>query len=162
MFIACFVVLAMALIFRNPLRKEVARNITGVRLCYHTSDSVSEFLSCLPPVFRNLDEKYTQDDEPKAESAGHIKDNYSPTQKSDFIEAPKPEPTVEKGEDITAWKPAVSLLWCAPFFSGGGYSSEAISYVSELQGLIQLAIVQHGDSFSDKFVRGLPLNLRVS
>ena len=26
----------------------------------------------------------------------------------------------------------IHLEWCAPFFSGGGYSSEAISYVSEV------------------------------
>ncbi len=64
-------------------------------------------------------------------------------------------------DELERWEPKITLRWFAPFFSGGGYSSEAISYVSELQGMIDLSIVQHGDSYSDSFVRGLPAALRV-
>jgi hypothetical protein len=38
--------------------------------------------------------------------------------------------------------PQIQLQWFAPFFSGGGYSSEAISYVSELQKWLPVGIVQ--------------------
>ena len=41
-----------------------------------------------------------------------------------------------------AWSPRIHLQWCAPFFSGGGYCSEAISYVSELQKWLPVGIVQ--------------------
>jgi len=41
-----------------------------------------------------------------------------------------------------AWRPQIHLQWFAPFFSGGGYSSEAISYVSELQKWLPVGIVQ--------------------
>ena len=41
-----------------------------------------------------------------------------------------------------AWRPQIQLQWFAPFFSGGGYSSEAISYVSELQKWLPVGIVQ--------------------
>eukprot|EP00667_Euglena_gracilis_P020748 EG_transcript_22532 len=51
----------------------------------------------------------------------------------------------------------LALWWFAPFFSGGGYSSEAISFV---EGLAQvtpaLRISQHGDATSWEFVEGLP------
>jgi hypothetical protein len=40
------------------------------------------------------------------------------------------------------WRPQIQLQWFAPFFSGGGYSSEAISYVSELQKWLPVGIVQ--------------------
>ncbi|CAK9196663.1 unnamed protein product [Sphagnum troendelagicum] len=52
-----------------------------------------------------------------------------------------------------------SLLWMAPFLSGGGYSSEAISYVTGLEAakMVQkLQIRQHGDLESAVFWRGLP------
>ena len=41
-----------------------------------------------------------------------------------------------------AWSPRIHLQWCAPFFSGGGYCSEAISYVSELQRWLPVGILQ--------------------
>mgnify|MGYP002637142725 CR=1 FL=1 len=49
-----------------------------------------------------------------------------------------------------------TLVLQAPFFSGGGYCSEAISYVEELSKHLFVAIAQHGDSFNPAFVRGLP------
>ena len=51
-----------------------------------------------------------------------------------------------------------SLLWMAPFLSGGGYCSEAISYVSAIEAtkMVQkLKISQHGDLDSKKFLDGL-------
>ena len=62
----------------------------------------------------------------------------------------------------TAWKPKIHLEWQAPFFSGGGYSSEAISYVSELSKWLAVGIAQHGDSFNAQFTQGLPPALRSS
>jgi hypothetical protein len=38
------------------------------------------------------------------------------------------------------WKPRIHLEWSAPFFSGGGYSSEAISYVAELSKWLPVGI----------------------
>jgi hypothetical protein len=60
----------------------------------------------------------------------------------------------------TQWKPKIHLQWQAPFFSGGGYSSEAISYVSELSKWLHVGITQHGDSFNAQFAQGLPPALR--
>lgn len=51
------------------------------------------------------------------------------------------------------------LLWMAPFTSGGGYSSEAISFVSALAGTGQvhkLRVEQHGDGVNMEFWEGLP------
>ncbi len=53
-----------------------------------------------------------------------------------------------------------SVKWFAPFFSGGGYSSEAFSFVSILDkesksSKFELSISQHGDSFNQEFVNGL-------
>ncbi|GBG62168.1 hypothetical protein CBR_g29367 [Chara braunii] len=52
------------------------------------------------------------------------------------------------------------LLWMAPFLSGGGYCSEAITYLSALDAVLadrrSLEISQHGDGFNMKFWRGLP------
>lgn len=56
-----------------------------------------------------------------------------------------------------------SLLWMAPFFSSGGYCSEAISYVTALEetGMIsKLAIRQHGDAESLTFWKGLGFKVR--
>ena len=50
------------------------------------------------------------------------------------------------------------VVWMAPFYSGGGYCSEAIAFVSSLQHLspdIRLKIIQHGDSYSRSFVNSL-------
>ena len=49
---------------------------------------------------------------------------------------------------------ADAVWWHAPFYSGGGYSSEAIAFMLALWNAPQMArerlsIVQHGDSFED-------------
>ena len=44
----------------------------------------------------------------------------------------------------------------APFFSGGGYCSEAIDFAKSLSARTDMLIAQHGDSFDHAFVRGLP------
>lgn len=52
-----------------------------------------------------------------------------------------------------------AVQWYAPFFSGGGYCSEAIAFVQTLEKSGgDVSIVQHGDSFSQDFVSGLPLD----
>ena len=61
-----------------------------------------------------------------------------------------------------AWTPKISVQWFAPFWSGGGYCSEAISYVSELAKWLPVGIVQHGDGFNARFVQGLPRTLKDS
>jgi hypothetical protein len=56
------------------------------------------------------------------------------------------------------------VLWMAPFASGGGYSSEAWSYVASLDGNVAagvgdnftLSIAHHGDLESSEFWHGLP------
>eukprot|EP00897_Mesotaenium_endlicherianum_P000473 jgi/Mesen1/10426/ME000082S09931 len=58
---------------------------------------------------------------------------------------------------------AVSLLWMAPFVSGGGYCSEAISYALALEASGQvkkLRIGQHGDGQNADFWHGLPEKTR--
>ncbi|EOY19277.1 UDP-Glycosyltransferase superfamily protein [Theobroma cacao] len=60
------------------------------------------------------------------------------------------------------------VLWMAPFLSGGGYSSEAWSYVLALNEYMKslenpsfkLAIDQHGDLESLEFWEGLPQDIR--
>ncbi|XP_010067122.1 uncharacterized protein LOC104454087 [Eucalyptus grandis] len=57
--------------------------------------------------------------------------------------------------------PPYCVLWMAPFLSGGGYSSEAWSYILSLQEHVKspkfrLAIEQHGDLQSLEFWKGLP------
>jgi len=54
----------------------------------------------------------------------------------------------------------LGLLWMAPFLSGGGYCSEAISFIVGLKDRLNVIIGQHGDSFSSSFVNGLPLETR--
>ncbi|KAG0570881.1 hypothetical protein KC19_6G194500 [Ceratodon purpureus] len=60
-----------------------------------------------------------------------------------------------------------SLLWMAPFFSGGGYCSEAISYVTAMETgskgtshIPKFAISHHGDAENMNFWKGLPLATR--
>lgn len=56
-----------------------------------------------------------------------------------------------------------SLLWMAPFLSGGGYSSESLSYAEalvETEVAANLRIKQHGDSFNYGFFKGLPASSR--
>ena len=151
--VLCFgfliLLLPFLVFFLGPLRSAVARHVISARLCYHTSSSVHGFVSCFP-LFSTTSQDPATINGPKGTSPEVTKKLPN--------DAIKPE---NGDNDIKSWKPTITLLWCAPFFSGGGYSSEAISYISELQGLIQLAIVQHGDSFSEKFVKGLPATLRV-
>lgn len=57
------------------------------------------------------------------------------------------------------------LLWMAPFLSGGGYCSEAWSYILALNQYskttnLRLSIWQHGDSDNLQFWEGLPLEMR--
>ena len=48
------------------------------------------------------------------------------------------------------------VIWMAPFFSGGGYCSEAIDFAKSLSARTEVLIAQHGDSHDHAFVRGLP------
>ena len=51
----------------------------------------------------------------------------------------------------------VGLMWYAPFYSGGGYCSEATAFVMSLAStLAQLSITQHGDGYNAAYVRGWP------
>ncbi|XP_060185049.1 uncharacterized protein LOC132614584 [Lycium barbarum] len=56
------------------------------------------------------------------------------------------------------------VLWMAPFLSGGGYSSEAWSYILALNkkkdSIFKLKIEQHGDLENVEFWEGLPLEMR--
>nr|XP_027111277.1 uncharacterized protein LOC113730640 [Coffea arabica] len=62
------------------------------------------------------------------------------------------------------------LLWMAPFLSGGGYSSEAWSYILSLNNYMKknepprfkfrLSIEQHGDLENLEFWEGLPFGMR--
>ncbi|CAM8893002.1 unnamed protein product [Rhodiola kirilowii] len=58
------------------------------------------------------------------------------------------------------------VLWMAPFLSGGGYSSEAWSYILALHQYnlrnpsCRLGIYQHGDMESLEFWEGLPQDIR--
>ncbi|GAB2274910.1 hypothetical protein Dimus_009680 [Dionaea muscipula] len=66
----------------------------------------------------------------------------------------------------TQWpKPRFCVLWMAPFLSGGGYSSEAWSYITSVHEnvkypLFRLAIEHHGDLESVEFWEGLPQSMR--
>jgi hypothetical protein len=54
-----------------------------------------------------------------------------------------------------------TVQWYAPFFSGGGYCSEAITFVQSLDEIGgDVSIVHHGDSFNQEFVSGLPPTTR--
>lgn len=55
------------------------------------------------------------------------------------------------------------VRWMAPFLSGGGYSTEAWSYILALDGLdenVKLSIEQHGDLVNVEFWEGLPEEMR--
>merc|ERR1711871_1588204 len=54
------------------------------------------------------------------------------------------------------------IHWMAPFLSGGGYSSEAIAFLTALDddGL-EVTAEQHGDGVNQEFVQGMPGNLRA-
>ena len=52
-----------------------------------------------------------------------------------------------------------NVVWMAPFLTGGGYSSEAISYAVALQALLpagRLGAVQFAEQMDHAFARGLP------
>ncbi|XP_057978891.1 uncharacterized protein LOC131165273 [Malania oleifera] len=73
---------------------------------------------------------------------------------------PKPTPMTELGS-----VPPYCVLWMAPFLSGGGYSSEAWSYVLALHEHMKnprfrLAIEQHGDLQNLEFWEGLPQDVK--
>jgi len=53
------------------------------------------------------------------------------------------------------------LWWFAPFLSGGGYSSEALSFMLALHNRVHLKTSQHGDSIDPMFVRGLPESVQA-
>lgn len=55
--------------------------------------------------------------------------------------------------------PLLQLHWQAPFLSAGGYCSEATAIAFGLLrvGTVPLSIEQHGDSYSEAYVNGLPL-----
>ncbi|GMJ14391.1 hypothetical protein like AT3G10630 [Hibiscus trionum] len=65
-------------------------------------------------------------------------------------------------------RPSHCVLWMAPFLSGGGYSSEAWSYVLALNEYMKnlknpsfkLGIYQHGDLESLQFWEGLPQDVK--
>jgi hypothetical protein len=137
--------LSIIVYFVDPLLSFSLQHLTSARICFLTAESKSAwtFVTCALSIFPVT--PTVQASIPR-ESLG--------------LEAMSSE-RYDRNEDLNNWKPAITLRWFAPFFSGGGYSSEAISYVSELQGMIDLSIVQHGDSYSDSFVRGLPAALRV-
>ncbi|KAM7268030.1 hypothetical protein ACFE04_010196 [Oxalis oulophora] len=73
----------------------------------------------------------------------------------------------EEEEPIpTSSKSPYCVLWMAPFFSGGGYSSEAWSYILSIKQQqkngkrFALAIEHHGDLESIDFWDGLPLHMK--
>jgi hypothetical protein len=53
---------------------------------------------------------------------------------------------------------AVPVVWMAPFLSGGGYSSEAISYAMELERMLPngFGIKQFAEPANPEFARGVP------
>jgi glycosyltransferase involved in cell wall biosynthesis len=62
--------------------------------------------------------------------------------------SPPPQPRDEKH----------SILWMAPFFSGGGYATEALDFVAGLHAYTNLSVSlqQHGDGFDKSYVFSLP------
>ena len=67
---------------------------------------------------------------------------------------------------VTPWKENLfshDLLWMAPFLSGGGYCSEALSFILGLAtcGTVPyLSIQPHGDMANEVFWEGLPLSTK--
>lgn len=48
------------------------------------------------------------------------------------------------------------IIWCAPFYSSGGYSSEAFGFLkSFIHANISISIKQHGDSYNHGYYNGL-------
>jgi glycosyltransferase involved in cell wall biosynthesis len=63
-------------------------------------------------------------------------------------------------EPLTRDHGVLGVHWSAPFFSGGGYCSEAIDFVRSLVPHTEVRISHHGDSFDAQFVRGLPKDVQ--
>jgi glycosyltransferase involved in cell wall biosynthesis len=55
-----------------------------------------------------------------------------------------------------------AVVWHAPFLSGGGYCTEAISYAQALSrsDTVQFVAVHHGDGFNENFVRTMSASTR--
>ncbi|EYU19841.1 hypothetical protein ABFS82_06G082900 [Erythranthe guttata] len=78
---------------------------------------------------------------------------------------PNPNP-IPKQNEIA--EPNYCVLWMAPFLSGGGYSSEAWSYILALNShnkkqknpFFKLSIDHHGDQENVEFWEGLPQEMR--
>jgi glycosyltransferase involved in cell wall biosynthesis len=83
-----------------------------------------------------------------AQASAAVLDNYD-----DFLAARASGtlPPRRNDEDL-------AVHWMAPFFSGGGYCSEAAAFVQGLvaSGRVRASIEQHGDGVSQSFVDGLP------
>ena len=50
---------------------------------------------------------------------------------------------------------SLGVIWHAPFFSGGGYCSEATAFVLQLSKRIPVRIVQHGDGYNQQYMAGV-------
>lgn len=75
----------------------------------------------------------------------------------DVTSSPSPLPVVHS----TPPRSFPPVIWMAPFYSGGGYCSEAISFVTSLSPSIDLQVFQHGDSWNFLFLKGLPHQTQV-
>ena len=53
-----------------------------------------------------------------------------------------------------------NIAWFAPFYSGGGYCTEATDFVKVLHRHVAVSISQHGDSFSAEYVSMMDPNTR--
>ena len=51
----------------------------------------------------------------------------------------------------------MDVMWMAPFFSGGGYASESIEFVTKLAVATVVKAIQHGDSFRAEYYGMLPV-----
>lgn len=79
-----------------------------------------------------------------------------------YVRAPFLHPSYffTKSSGVDRQEHTPNVLWMAPFFSGGGYSSEALSFAAGLltadsKGLMRFKVGQHGDSVSFDYVYGM-------
>ena len=125
------------------------------------------FLGCL--AFALTTVVASADDSVQTEVQPH------PSYLSPATNTPAPPPLTIPSSD---WPPAPPLpsdlstlppdtfppvIWFAPFYSGGGYSSEALSFLSALHPLLSpyLQSVQHGDSLSYPYYAGLSYSTQL-